>query len=246
MKDNFSSYAACYAQYRPVYPAALYNFILSYVPERKVAWDCGCGNGQVAAVLANYFERVEASDISQTQLQNAVQKPNIHYQLASAEKTEISSHSVNLITVAQAIHWFDFEAFYKQVHRVSANEAILAVWCYNLLEITPAINSIIRNFYTHILGLYWDSERHYIDEHYQTIPFPFKEIPAPKFNIKSSWTFEHFLGYLNTWSAVQHYIQKKGTSPLDMIMPDLKQAWRNYHFLPVKFPLYLRMARVQS
>jgi ubiquinone/menaquinone biosynthesis C-methylase UbiE len=244
MKDNFSSHASTYAQFRPVYPAGLYDFVLRLVSETKLAWDCGCGNGQVAGVLADYFETVEATDISEKQIEFAVRKPNIHYRVAPAEKTNLADESVNLITIAQAIHWFDFEAFYREVHRVSKPGGILAVWCYSLLEINESIDQIIRNFYSDTLGEeYWDAERHFVDEHYQTIPFPFEEIKAPEFSIRVNWGLEHLIGYLNSWSAVQHYIRKNGENPVDLIEDVLKKAWGEQEILSIKFPLFTRIGK---
>jgi SAM-dependent methyltransferase len=245
MKDNFSNHAAGYAAFRPVYPAELYDYLLSLVKDKSLAWDCGTGNGQVAGVLADYFDRVEASDISQAQLDHAVSKPNIYYQLAPAEKTAIQAGSVNLVTVAQAIHWFDFDAFYREVYRVSKPGAVVAVWCYSLLTVNEQVDQIIQNLYADTLGdQYWDSERRFVDEHYQTIPFPFEEITAPEFSIRVSWTLDHLLGYLNSWSAVQHYIRKNGVNPITGITSGLKEAWGNQENWEIRFPLFTRIGRV--
>jgi ubiquinone/menaquinone biosynthesis C-methylase UbiE len=215
------------------------------VPEKLVAWDCGCGNGQVAGVLAEQFETVEATDISQKQLDHAVQKPNIHYHLAKAEDSGLAGSSVDLITVAQAIHWFDFDAFYREVYRVAKPGAIIAVWCYSLLTISKEIDEIIKDLYAHTLGNeYWDTEREYINEHYQTIPFPFEEITAPEFSIKVNWTLDHLTGYLNSWSAVQHYIKANGKNPIESITSTLRNAWGQKEALQVIFPLYTRMGKV--
>lgn len=247
MKDHFSAHAATYAQFRPVYPEQLYDFLLPLISEKKVAWDCGCGNGQVAAVLANYFEHVEATDLSKKQIHHAVLKPNIEYHVAPAENTPIENNFVNLITVGQAVHWFDFDEFYKEVVRVSAPNAILAIWCYSLMEVNNGIDTIIRQFYSKTLGdQYWDPARKYIDEHYKTIPFPFEEIPAPEFTINVSWNLPQLTGYLNSWSAVQHYIQKNNRNPVEFITPDLEKAWGNQEFHNIRFPLFLRVGRVKS
>lgn len=246
LKDNFSSQASTYARFRPVYPPELYEFLLSLVQDRAIAWDCGCGNGQVAGVLAEYFDQVEATDISQKQLEHAIQKPNIHYQLAPAEKTNLKTGSVNLVTVAQAVHWFNFDAFYSEVNRVSTPGSIIAIWCYSLLTINKPVDEIIMNLYSDTLGdQYWDAERHYIDEHYQTIPFPIEDIPAPEFSIRISWTFDHLIGYLNSWSAVQHYIRKNGENPVTQISSRLKEAWGEQEKLEIEFPLFSRIGRIK-
>lgn len=246
MNDLFSAHAATYAQFRPVYPQELYDFLLPLVTEKKAAWDCGCGNGQVAVVLADYFEHVEATDLSKKQLHHALLKPNIEYRVASAENTTIESNFVNLITVGQAVHWFDFEKFYLEVNRVSAPNAILALWCYSLMEVNNEIDAIIHEFYFNTLGnQYWNPARNYIDQHYKTIPFPFEEIEAPEFAINVSWDLPQLIGYLNSWSAVQHYIQKNGLNPVVALSSKLENAWGSDTLKNIRFPLFLRVGKVK-
>ncbi|NEU09044.1 class I SAM-dependent methyltransferase [Flavihumibacter sp. R14] len=245
MKDNFSAHASIYAQFRPVYPAELYDFILPLVQSKTLAWDCGCGNGQVAGVLADHFNRVEASDISQKQLENAIKKDNINYQLTPAENVSIPDRSVDLVTVAQAIHWFDFDNFYKEVYRVCKPGSLIAIWCYSLLTVNKKVDAIIWQLYEETLGdRYWDPERRYVDEHYQTIPFPFEEITAPSVAIRVKWEVDHLIGYLNSWSAVQHYIRDNNNNPVDAISSKLREAWGEQRSLEVCFPLFTRIGRI--
>ena len=247
MKDNFSNHAAVYAAFRPVYPVELYDFLLSLVPERNRAWDCGCGNGQVAGVLSDYFNQVDATDISQKQLDHAIKKPNINYQLAPAEKVDIAPASIDLVTVAQAIHWFNLDAFYKEVHRVCKPGSVIAAWCYSLLTINDQLDQVIQHLYADTLGdKYWDAERRLVEEQYQTIPFPFEEIDAPKFSIRVSWTFEHLIGYLNSWSAVQHYIRDNNENPVEKIATELRDGWGHTENQEVVFPLFSRVGKVKS
>lgn len=243
MKDNFSTQADLYAQYRPTYPAVFYEYINGLVKNRTCAWDCGTGNGQVATVLAGYFEQVLATDISAKQLANAEVKPNITYSLQAAEQTDFPAAQFDLIAVAQAIHWFDFEKFYREVNRTLKGDGLLVVAGYGLMNVNPAIDMLINRFYYEIVGPYWDTERHYIDEGYKTIPFPFKEMPSPDFQISTNWTFGHLLGYLNTWSAVQHYIKDKKENPVDRIEGELRLAWGNAALLQVHFPVLLRIGQ---
>jgi SAM-dependent methyltransferase len=245
MKDNFSSNAATYAQFRPTYPPELYEFLLSLVSQKETAWDCGCGNGQVAGVLADYFNIVHGTDMSQQQLDHAVLKPNIRYSQAKAEESGLPGGSVDLITVAQAIHWFNIDGFYKEVIRVGKPGSIIAVWCYSLLSANPAVDAIIKHLYADTLGNeYWDAERHYVDEEYQTIPFPFDEIEAPNFSINVDWTVDHLIGYLSSWSAVQHYIKRNGVDPISSISNRLKDAWGDQPVLKVQFPLFCRIGKL--
>ncbi|UKJ08393.1 class I SAM-dependent methyltransferase [Solitalea lacus] len=246
MKDIFSGIAKEYSQFRPGYPEELFDFLLQQVNNRKLAWDCGTGNGQVAVKLANYFDQVYATDISENQLLNALKKENITYQCAAAEHTTFSNSTFDLITVAQAIHWFNFEQFYTEVKRTLKPNGIIAVIGYGLLKTEPQTNTLINYFYNDVLGSYWDDERKYIDEGYQTIPFPFKEINAPTFTNTYHWTKEQFIGYLNTWSAVQHYISKNGENPLDLIEKELNSFWKNDEVKAVTFPILLRIGKYDA
>ncbi len=243
MKDNFSTQADLYAQYRPTYPAAFYEYINGLVKNRTCAWDCGTGNGQVASVLADNFEQVLATDISAKQLANAEQKPNIQYSLQAAEQSDFPDDKFDLIVVAQAMHWFDFDKFYREANRTLKADGLFVVAGYGLMKVNAAIDVLINRFYYEIVGPYWDAERHYIDEGYKTIPFPFNEIPSPEFQISTNWTFGHLLGYLNTWSAVQHYIKDKKENPVDRIEGELRLAWGNAALLQVHFPVLLRVGQ---
>jgi ubiquinone/menaquinone biosynthesis C-methylase UbiE len=245
-RDNFSEIANAYSKYRPHYPVSLYHFIYRHVYHFDTAWDCGTGNGQVAAALAEHFTQVYATDLSEQQLANAIQKDNIFYKTSRAEKTDFGDNSFDLITVGQAIHWFDFEAFYKEVNRVARPDAIIAAWTYSLIRADPETNAVIDNFYTNIIGPYWDPERKYIDEAYTTIPFPFEELPAPELEITDEWTLQHLLGYLDSWSAVQHYKEKNDSNPIDQIRPALAANWDEGEYRKVSFPIHMRIGRIRK
>lgn len=243
-KDNFSRQASLYKKFRPTYPQALYEFILALVPNRECAWDCGTGNGQVAIELAKYFTHVKATDISEKQLQQAPQQDNIEYRLLPAEKTDFADNSFDLITVGQAAHWFDFESFYAEVQRVGKPNAILALWGYGLLSITPPVDRIIQHFYTQVIGSYWDDERKHIDAAYATLPFPLEELPPFTGAIEQRWTVADLEGYLNTWSSVQAYIQKHAENPVDACMVEIRKVWKEGEELPVHFPIFSRIGRI--
>lgn len=246
MKDNFSINADKYAKYRPAYPAALFRYLSSIVNNNDNAWDCGTGNGQVALELSNYFNRVFATDISQQQLENAIKKDNIVYSVQAAEKVNFQDNFFDLIVIAQAIHWFDFEKFYAEVNRTAKENAVIAVVGYGLFTITYETDEVISDFYNNVIGEYWDKERRYIDEKYQTIPFPFEEIIAPHIENSFRWTFESLIGYLRTWSAVKHFIDQKGYDPIDHIYDDLRESWGNTFEREVSFPLLLRVGVIKK
>ncbi len=242
--DNFSEQAKTYAKYRPVYPVELYQYILALVNERNAVWDCGTGNGQVANILANHFKEVMATDISDNQLKNTLPRKNIQYTKQRAEKTNFPNQYFDLITIGQAIHWFDFKAFYEEVQRVAKPESLIAVFGYGLLRI-EGINNELDHFYYNIIGAYWNKERRYIDEAYQTIPFPFEESPIEKdFYIKDNWQIENLEGYLNSWSSVRRFIKQKGFNPVKPFIEQLQKKW-NSGSKPVIFPILLRIGKIR-
>jgi ubiquinone/menaquinone biosynthesis C-methylase UbiE len=243
MKDNFSHQADKYLLYRPSYPAEIFSFLIAQLRDTKTAWDCGTGNGQVAVELAKYFDVVYATDISAQQIENAIDKQNIIYSVQPAETTNSADNTFDLITVAQAIHWFDFEKFYGEVKRVAKPQAIVAVIGYGLIKTFDEADAIIEGFYFNTVGKFWDAERKYIDDNYRTIPFPFQEIETPKFSNELYWNFEHLIGYLGTWSAVKHYIKAKGENPINLIEEKLKQCWGN-ETRKVRFDILLRVGKI--
>lgn len=240
MKDNFSAQASGYANFRPHYPAEMIHYIIGLVSNKETALDVATGNGQVAVGLASYFDKVYATDISEKQLQHATAVPNIYYSVASAEKLDFDDASFDLITVGQAIHWFDFEVFYKEVNRVLNRNGVFAVLGYGLFSAGEEADKVLHYLYKDVLGAYWDAERKYVDENYRTIPFPFKEIEVESFENRFKWDLEQLLGYLNTWSAVQHYIKSNGINPVDLVKSDLEQLW-NGGVKEIVFPLLLRI-----
>ena len=242
--NNFSTGAADYAAFRPESPREIFDFLFGNVTNFNIAWDCGTGNGQVAATLAERFKLVYGTDISTDQLSHAQQKENIIYMEERAEKTSLPDNCIDLVTVGQAIHWFDFEKFYAEVNRVANKGALLAAWTYSLLKLTPAVDKVIEHFYQDITRPYWDKERHYVDDGYSTIPFPFEEIPVPEFNIVKHWNMQQLVGYLRTWSGVKHYIKKEQSDPIPLIINDLQKAWGNNELLEVRWPVHVRAGRV--
>lgn len=244
MKDNFSKQATDYSKYRPQYPDKMIDYMISFVKNKTVALDVATGNGQVAHKLSAFFDKVYATDISQKQLDNAIQLENVIYSKESAENTTFENRKFDLITVAQAIHWFDFDVFYKEIYRILNPDGIFVIMGYGLFFTNTDSDKILNNFYYNIVGPYWDAERKYLDENYETIPFPFEEIPSKKFENQFIWTFEILIGYLNTWSSVQHYISKNNQNPIDIIYDDLKISWEKSD-QKVTFPLLLRIGKLK-
>jgi SAM-dependent methyltransferase len=244
--EHFADKPESYQKFRPDYPEELYTYLMSLVPSPDVAWDCGTGTGQAAVALAKRFKQVIASDINQAQLNVAPKIDNISYHCWSADKTTIADASVDLITIAQALHWFNFDSFYQEVRRVSKPGGIIAAWSYSLGNISSIIDPIIRRLYVNILGAkYWPKERKFVEEEYCTIPFPFQRISPPAFVINKAVTLPQLLGYLNTWSAVKEYQKQKQQNPVDKIIPDLQNAWGDIeHPKTMILPIHLLVGRV--
>lgn len=244
-KDLFSEQAGLYAQYRPTYPVELYDYITSFVPARELAWDCATGNGQAAVALSRYFTKVMASDISEAQLSNAVPRENIEYLLAPAEQTPFPDHSFDLITVAQAYHWLKWKAFREEVLRVGKPGAVMAAWTYyTVLSDDKALSDLYHHFYNEIVHPYWDYERRYVDERYETVEFDYAPLPSRPFHSELQWTRQHFRGYLESWSAVQRYKQAQHASPLALIEKDLERLWPDGEVKTITFPIALRIGRI--
>jgi SAM-dependent methyltransferase len=251
-KDLFSSNSKEYSSSRPKYPRSLFEFLVGLVQHRNLAWDCATGNGQAAVVLSEYFEQVIASDASKEQIENAQPGNNIRYEVFPAERSSLADSSVDLITIAQALHWFDLDDFYKEAKRVLRKDGndgdggVIAAWAYGLHSVSPEIDNITHLLYEDILGSYWPKERKIVENKYQDIPFPFGEIDTPIFQIELDWSLSELIGYLYTWSSVQKYIQKNNSDPLKQVYEGLAAAWgekNTWHKRKVVWPIYMRVGR---
>ncbi|HJR85161.1 MAG TPA: class I SAM-dependent methyltransferase [Nitrososphaeraceae archaeon] len=225
--DNFSTQSKNYSYSRPTYPQSLFKFLSTVTPQNNLAWDCATGNGQAAIGLAKYFNKVIASDASRNQIQYAFARENIEYKVFQAENAEIDSDSVDIVTVAQALHWFDFDKFYSNVKRVGKKGGIIAVWSYDMHKINPQIDKITKKLDVDgdILGSYWDKEARYVKEKYETITFPFREISVPAFKTTLHWNLNQLWDYMNTWSSVKKYYSENKQDPLDIVKPEVSALW---------------------
>lgn len=248
MKNNFSRQAETYARYRPSYPDEMYEFIFQHVKEKRTAWDCATGSGQIAHKLAQHFEKVYATDISKEQMRYAPQKANIEYLQTPAEDSGLPDKRFDLITVGQAIHWFDFDGFYEEVHRTAGNNAALAVIGYGMIRVDKQTDPLLNRFYDDMFESYFSENRAYINGRYQNIPFPFEEVPSPSFQISYRWSLEDLEGYLNSWSAVQKFKDEDGFNPADDFLELLKSktGWKVEEKRKVTFPVFLRLGIVGS
>ncbi|MEE9448106.1 MAG: class I SAM-dependent methyltransferase [Arenicellales bacterium] len=226
-KDYFSDQPSKYNQFRPDYPESLFCFLASISDNNTCVWDCATGNGQAACSLAKHFVKVIATDASQAQIDQAVQCSGVQYHVATAEQSHIQSNSIDLITVAQAFHWFDQGAFSTEASRVLKRHGLIAVWTYNLLSIHPEVDDIIYRLYDDTLGDFWAFERKIVETGYKDVSLPFKPASTPLFEMTVQWDLSQLIGYLCTWSAVKKYQLKYGTNPVETIYVDLLNAWGN-------------------
>lgn len=243
-KDLFSNQSTDYAKFRPTYPPELFSYLASLVPEKKTVWDCGTGNGQAALSWTEYFDQVMATDPSEKQIQSAAPHPKIKYSVASAEDSHLPSQSVNLVSVAQAFHWFDQNRFLHEAQRVAQPGAILAIWCYQMAQVSPEVDREVWFLYENILGPYWDPERKMVEEGYRNVQLPLQEISTPPFELKAQWQFEHLIGYLGTWSALQKFITQNQRNPLEESFEKLRAAWGSVTAREVRWQMGLRVWRL--
>ncbi len=224
-KDYFSAQSATYARSRPNYPDELFKFLASVSPGNNLAWDCATGNGQAAVSLAKYFKKVIATDASEQQIKNAIQHENVEYSVRLADDSGIESGTVDLVTIASALHWMDFDKFYTEVNRMLKPGGVFAAWAYNDYYIDDIFVPIVKHLSDDILGEYWPPERVYVAHHYSDVPFPFQVIEAPLFKTSVNASFDFVIGYFNSWSSTQRYIKEKDKSPIDLVRKQLENVW---------------------
>lgn len=244
-EDHFSGHADAYARYRPDYPRELFAWLAEIAPARDRAWDCATGNGQAAVVLADFFAEVIATDASEKQLRNAFPHPRVSYRAAPADASGIESASVDLLTVAQAVHWFNGEPFYREAERVLKPGGVLAVWAYALFRSTPEVDAVVHHLYREVVGPYWPEGRGAIDRGYVDVVLPLDAVEAPAFAMEKAWTADDALGYLGTWSATQGFIAAHGHDPVATVADDLRRAWGPGE-RTARWPLLLKVARKPS
>lgn len=245
-KDLFSLQAADYAKYRPTYPSSLFTYLTNLSPHRKVAWDCATGNGQSAYELAKFFQTVYATDLSQKQIQQAKKHPQIRYSQGRAEQSGLPPGSIDLITVAQAFHWFDHRLFYKEARRVIRPEGgLLAVWMYEQTVINQKLDEVLGDFHKEVVGKFGENELKTFKANFQKMSMPFQEITPPSFEMNQAWRLEQLKGYLFTWSATQTAIRKTGKNPVEEFSSRIDAAWGDPRAsLSVRWPVVLRVGRL--
>jgi SAM-dependent methyltransferase len=223
--DHFSRDSSAYAKFRPTYPPALFEWLATLPASRSVAWDCGTGTGQAAVMLTPHFSTVVASDASRAQVKAADRSTGVRYFAALGESCAIAPERIDLVTVAQALHWIDRERFYRELDRVMAPGGALAIWTYGIFRSTPDIDAVVGRFYQHTVGSYWPAERAHVESGYRTIDIPIAQVSPPPFRIEERLTFDELIGFIRTWSAVGRYIAALKTDPVVQLEQDLHAVW---------------------
>jgi SAM-dependent methyltransferase len=242
----FSTVAREYASFRPGYPPELFTYLARISPSRETVWDCGCGSGQASVALAEHFSVVHATDVSPEQIAAAKAHPRVRYSVAPAEHSGLPDQSMDLVTVAQALHWFDVDAFYAEAVRVGRHGALIAVWNYPRPQFADVeLDRRFFVFYSEIVGPYWPPERRHIESGYRTLPFPFEEIDAPELGVELSWNLEQIAGYVSSWSATARHRRDLGVDPVPLLTASLAEAWPVRDVaVQIHMPIGLRIGRL--
>jgi SAM-dependent methyltransferase len=216
--DHFSELAARYAAYRPHYPPALALALAGHAERHDVAWDVGCGNGQLSVALAAHFARVIATDPAQAQLDHAERDPRVEYRRVPAEASGLPDASCDLAVAAQAAHWFDWPRFVVEV-----GELLVAYY----REIEP----------------YWPAGRAHVNNGYRDLELPWPAVAVPPIEMTSAWTRDELAGYITTWSATARLVAARGEAPIDELRRRLAAVWPDDEPREVRWPLTIKLAR---
>ncbi len=239
--DHFSAVAADYANFRPDYPPALFDWLKAHCPTHSTVWDVGCGSGQASVVLAERFATVHATDISAEQIANAPKRENLHYRVAPAEQSGLPDRSIDLVTVAQALHWFDVPRFHDEVKRVLKPGGLLAEWTYSPIHLeNTTLNAILQRFYAEVATPWWPAGREHVENGYARLSFPFPRLPDPGFSIQREMTLPQLMGYVRSWSAISRYLSANQTDPTLQLATELAQAMTSEEKIAVSWIVKLR------
>jgi ubiquinone/menaquinone biosynthesis C-methylase UbiE len=242
---DYSPFAKEYAQTRPRYPSELFSYLASLMDRRTLAWDCATGNGQAAQELAGYFERVIATDISTEQLRHSVPHPHITYCVANAEQSGLDGQSVDLVTVATALHWFDLDRFYSEACRVVRPGGVLAAWTYHVGHVEPPFNEVMGRFYRDVVSPYFAPGARLVDDRYEGIALPGEAVDVGEYCASAAWNLDQMLTFIEYWSGSQQYMKVRGENPVALIANELAQVWGERDRVhTVRWPLYLRLSRL--
>ena len=241
--DHFSAVAAQYANARPEYPAALFDWIASIVPAHAVAWEAGCGSGQASRDLARVFDRVHATDPSAAQIAQAQGPAHVTFAVEPGERCSLPDASVDAICIAQALHWFDLPRFFAECARVLKPGGVLIAWGYQDMVAPDGVEQALDPLRDDILA-YWPAERRLVDEAYAGFDWPFDPIETPRLDLRADWPLPRLLGYLSSYSATKRYIDATGRDPVAAYAPALAAAWGDLDMVrTLHWPMFVHARR---
>lgn len=218
----------------------LFAWLASLCHQRQLALDVACGNGQAAVALSHHFTTVHAIDASAEQIAHAKPASGVSYSVAQGEATGLADSCVDLVTVAQALHWFDLDAFINETRRILSPGGVLAVWCYGLFSVTPQIDAIVNELYKRHTDKWWPPERDHIDQAYRHLIIPGQQHER-RFAMQKTWHVDQALAYLRTWSSVQRAIKATGDDPVNLVEGRLRSLWTGP--IRVQWPLTIKWSR---
>ena len=250
-RDHFSGHAGDYSRFRPLYPDSLFAWLAQLVAADGQAagaqvWDCATGNGQAAVALSRHFPRVIATDASAEQIAAAKSQPGVTYAVRPASRSGLEPGSIDLVTIAQALHWIEPEPLQRELRRVLKPGGVVAAWCYELFSISPEVDAPMLELYHDILADDWPEQRRHIETGYQHIDWPWPRLQTPTFEMESNWTLEQTVGYLRTWSATRRWQARNGNDPVALVEERLRAAWGDAAQRCARWPLKLLVSRVAS
>lgn len=242
--DHFSAVAGAYADFRPRYPDALFDWLAAAVDHHRLALDVATGSGQAVAGLVDRFTQVLACDASAGQLAHMPAWENVETRCEPAEQLSAADDSVDLLTVAQALHWFDHPRFFAEAMRVLRPGGVMAAWCYQqFTSDDAALDLVLETYYHDVVGAYWPPQRAWVEQGYATLDWPFAELPTPAFTLEADWSRAQLLGYLGSWSATRLAGEATGRDPRAAIVPALERLWPDGETRRLRWPLKLRAGR---
>ncbi len=218
---TFSVDSADYRKYRPTYPPELFGYLAGIAPARELAWDVATGNGQAALALAAYFEKVIANDSSANQLAQARPHPRVEYRHRPGEDAGLADASVDLITVASAIHWLKKDLFFPAAVRALRKGGVFATFNLSVVPEDAEIARLNEAFRKERLAAYQEPGSRDFD----AIAFPFAKVEAPAFQTRVEWTLDWFCQHLGTMSSTKRAKEESGADPVGDLGRLLAPLW---------------------